>query len=162
MKKLIYILSILLIISLSLNIHYYNKGRSSDYNLEKEYVTVQKRDTIVEYKYRTDTIYNTKTNTEYKYLTINDTVYIENKPEIYKDSTEDYDITINAVKLNNYQLNIHKRDSIQYENKIIRETIVKKEKQNPFGISLFLGPAYDLYNKQMGVSVGIGLTFRIK
>ena len=49
MKKLIYILSILLIISLSLNIHYYNKGCSSGYNLEKEYITVQKRDTIVEY-----------------------------------------------------------------------------------------------------------------
>ena len=87
MKKLIYILSILLIISLSLNIYYYNKGCSSGYKLEKEYVTVQKRDTIVEYKYRTDTIYNTKTKTEYKYITINDTVYIENKPEIYKDST---------------------------------------------------------------------------
>ena len=162
MKKLIYILSILLIISLSLNIYYYNKGRSSDYNLEKEYITVQKRDTIVEYKYKTDTIYNTKTNTEYKYLTKNDTVYIENKPEIYKDSTDNYDITIQSVKMDWYKLNIHKRDSIQYENKIIRETIVKKEKQNPFGVSLFLGPGYDLYNKQMGVSVGIGLTFRIK
>ena len=162
MKKLVYILSILLIISLSLNIYYYNKGRSSGYKLEKEYITVQKRDTIVEYKYSTDTIYNTKTNTEYKYLTINDTAYIENKPEIYKDSTDNYDITIQSVKMDWYKLNIHKRDSIQYENKIIRETIVKKEKQNPFGISLFLGPGYDLYNKQMGVSVGIGLTFRIK
>ena len=160
MKKLIYILSILLIISLSLNIHYYNKGRSSDYKLEKEYITVQKRDTIVEYKYRTDTIYFN--DIQYKTINVRDTVWIEAKNREYKDSTEDYDITINAVKLNNYQLNIHKRDSIQYENKIIRETIVKKEKQNPFGISLFLGPGYDLYNKQMGVSVGIGLTFRIK
>lgn len=160
MKKLIYILSILLIISLSLNIYYYNKGCSSDYKLEKEYITVQKRDTIVEYKYNTDTIYFN--DIQYKTINVRDTIWIEAKNREYKDSTEDYDITINAVKLNNYQLNIHKRDSIQYENKIIRETIVKKEKQNPFGISLFLGPAYDLYNKQMGVSVGIGLTFRIK
>lgn len=160
MKKLIYILSILLIISLSLNIHYCNKGRSSDYNLEKEYVTIQKKDTIVEYKYNTDTIYFN--DIQYKTINVRDTVWIEAKNREYKDSTEDYDITINAVKLNNYQLNIHKRDSIQYENKIIRETIVKKEKQNPFGVSLFLGPAYDLYNKQMGVSIGIGVTFRIK
>lgn len=160
MKKLIYILSILLIISLSLNIYYYNKGCSSGYKLEKEYITVQKRDTIVEYKYNTDTIYFN--DIQYKTINVRDTVWIEAKNREYKDSTEDYDITINAVKLNNYQLNIHKRDSIQYENKIIRETIVKKEKQNPFGVSLFLGPAYDLYNKQMGVSVGIGLTFRIK
>lgn len=160
MKKLIYILSILLIISLSLNIHYYNKGRSSDYNLEKEYITVQKRDTIVEYKYCTDTIYNTKTNTEYKNIAINDTVYIENKPEIYKDSTDNYDITINAVKLNNYQLNIHLKDSIQYDTKIIRETVYKKH--SPFSISLFAGPSYDFINNKFGVSVGVGVSFRLK
>lgn len=160
MKKLIYILSILLIISLSLNIYYYNKGRSSGYNLGKEYVTVQKRDTIVEYKYRTDTIYNTKTNTEYKYITINDTIYIENKPEIYKDSTENYNITINAVKLNSYQLNIHLKDSIQYDTKIIRETVYKKH--SPFSISLFAGPSYDFINNKFGVSVGVGVSFRLK
>lgn len=160
MKKLIYILSILLIISLSLNIYYYNKGCSSSYNLEKEYITVQKRDTIVEYKYNTDTIYNTKTKTEYKYLTINDTVYIENKPEIFKDSTDKYDITINAVKLNNYQLNIHLKDSIQYDTKIIRETVYKKH--SPFSISLFAGPSYDFINNKFGVSVGVGVSFRLK
>ena len=160
MKKLIYILSILLIISLSLNIHQCNRKRDKEYvNTEKE-VIVEKCDTIIQTKLKTDTIYFN--DIQYKTINVRDTVWIEAKDREYKDSTEDYDITINAVKLNNYQLNIHRRDSIQYENKIIRETIVKKEKQNPFGISLFLGPAYDLYNKQMGVSVGIGLTFRIK
>ena len=160
MKKLIYILSILLIISLSLNIYYYNKGCSSGYNLEKEYVTVQKRDTIVEYKYRTDTIYNTKTNTEYKNITINDTVYIENKPEIYKDSTDNYDITIQSVKMDWYKLNIHLKDSIQYDTKIIRETVYKKH--SPFSISLFAGPSYDFINNKFGVSVGVGVSFRLK
>lgn len=160
MKKLLYILSILLIISLSLNIYYYNKGCSSGYNLEKEYITVQKRDTIVEYKYHTDTIYNTKTNTEYKYLTINDTVYIENKPEIYKDSTDNYDITIQSVKMDWYKLNIHLKDSIQYDTKIIRETVYKKH--SPFSISLFAGPSYDFINNKFGVSVGVGVSFRLK
>ena len=162
MNKTSFIISILLIISLSFNVHQCNRKRDKEYvNVEKE-VTVEKTDTIIDYIYKTDTIYNTKKDTEYKYITKNDTVYIENKPEIYKDSTDNYDITIQSVKMDWYKLNIHKRDSIQYENKIIRETIVKKEKQNPFGVSLFLGPGYDLYNKQMGVSVGIGLTFRIK
>lgn len=160
MKKLIYILSILLIISLSFNVHQCNRKRDKEYvNIEKE-VIVEKTDTIIQTKLKTDTIYFN--NIQYKTINVKDTVWIEAKNREYKDSTEDYDITINAVKLNNYQLNIHKRDSIQYENKIIRETIVKKEKQNPFGVSLFLGSGYDLYNKQMGVSVGIGLTFRIK
>lgn len=160
MKKLLYILSILLIISLSLNIYYYNKGCSSGYNLEKEYITVQKRDTIVEYKYNTDTIYNTKTKTEYKNITINDTVYIENKPEIYKDSTDNYDITIQSVKMDWYKLNIHLKDSIQYDTKIIRETVYKKH--SPFSISLFAGPSYDFINNKFGVSVGVGVSFRLK
>lgn len=160
MKKLIYILSIILIISLALNVYQCNRKKDKEYvNVEKE-VIVEKCDTIIQTKLKTDTIYFN--DIQYKTINVRDTVWIEAKNREYKDSTEDYDITINAVKLNNYQLNIHKRDSIQYENKIIRETIVKKEKQNPFGISLFLGPGYDLYNKQMGVSVGIGLTFRIK
>ena len=158
MKKLIYILSIILIISLALNVYQCNRKKDVA-EIEKE-VIVEKCDTIFQTKLKTDTIYFN--NIQYKTINVKDTVWIEAKNREYKDSTEDYDITINAVKLNNYQLNIHKRDSIQYENKIIRETIVKKEKQNPFGVSLFLGPAYDLYNKQMGVSVGIGLTFRIK
>ena len=158
MKKLIYILSIILIISLALNVYQCNRKKDVA-EIEKE-VIVEKCDTIIQTKLKTDTIYFN--DIQYKTINVKDTVWIEAKNREYKDSTEDYDITINAVKLNNYQLNIHKRDSIQYENKIIRETIVKKEKQNPFGISLFLGPAYDLYNKQMGVSIGIGLTFRIK
>lgn len=158
MKKLIYILSIILIISLGLNVYQCNRKQDA-VEIEKE-VIVEKCDTIIQTKLKTDTIYFN--NIQYKTINVRDTVWIEAKNREYKDSTEDYDITINAVKLNNYQLNIHKRDSIQYENKIIRETIVKKEKQNPFGVSLFLGPGYDLYNKQMGVSVGIGLTFRIK
>ena len=158
MKKLIYILSIILIISLALNVYQCNRKKDVA-EIEKE-VIVEKCDTIIQTKLKTDTIYFN--DIQYKTINVRDTVWIEAKNREYKDSTEDYDITINAVKLNNYQLNIHKRDSIQYENKIIKETIVKKEKQNPFGVSLFLGPAYDLYNKQMGVSVGIGLTFRIK
>ena len=157
MKKLIYILSILLIISLSLNIHYYNKGRSSDYNLEKEYITVQKRDTIVEYKYRTDTIYNTKTNTEYKYLTINDTVYIENKPEIYKDSTDNYDITIQSVKMDWYKLNIHHRDTITYTKEIIKNVYNKKKQHFNHGITLGVG--YGVWNQKPDLFIGYSVMY---
>ena len=157
MKKLIYILSILLIISLSLNIHYYNKGRSSDYKLEKEYITVQKRDTIVEYKYRTDTIYNTKTNTEYKYLTINDTVYIENKPEIYKDSTDNYDITIQSVKMDWYKLNIHHRDTITFAKEIIKNVYNKKKQHFNHGITLGVG--YGVWNQKPDLFIGYSVMY---
>lgn len=158
MKKLIYILSILLIISLSLNIHYCNKGCSSDYNLEKEYITVQKRDTIVEYKYRTDTIYNTKTNTEYKYITINDTVYIENKPEIYKDSTDNYDITIQSVKMDWYKLNIHHRDTITYTKEIIKN-VYTKPKQRHFNHGITLGVGYGVWNQKPDLFIGYSVMY---
>ena len=158
MKKLIYILSILLIISLSLNIYYYNKGRSSGYKLEKEYITVQKRDTIVEYKYSTDTIYNTKTNTEYKYITINDTVYIENKPEIYKDSTDNYDITIQSVKMDWYKLNIHHRDTITYTKEIIKNVYTKPKKQHlNHGISFGVG--YGVWNQKPDLFIGYSVMY---
>ena len=157
MKKLIYILSILLIISLSLNIHYYNKGRSSDYKLEKEYVTVQKRDTIVEYKYRTDTIYNTKTNTEYKYITINDTAYIESKPEIYKDSTDNYDITIQSVKMDWYKLNIHHRDTITFTKEIIKNVYNKKKQHFNHGITLGVG--YGVWNQKPDLFIGYSVMY---
>ena len=157
MKKLIYILSILLIISLSLNIYYYNKGRSSDYKLEKEYITVQKRDTIVEYKYKTDTIYNTKTNTEYKYITKNDTVYIENKPEIYKDSTDNYDITIQSVKMDWYKLNIHHRDTITYTKEIIKNIYNKKKQHFNHGITLGVG--YGVCNQKPDLFIGYSVMY---
>ena len=157
MKKLIYILSILLIISLSLNIYYYNKGRSSDYKLEKEYITVQKRDTIVEYKYSTDTIYNTKTNTEYKYLTINDTAYIESKPEIYKDSTDNYDITIQSVKMDWYKLNIHHRDTITNTKEIIKNVYNKKKQHLNHGITLGVG--YGVWNQKPDLFIGYSVMY---
>ena len=157
MKKLLYILSILLIISLSLNIYYYNKGCSSNYKLEKEYITVQKRDTIVEYKYSTDTIYNTKTNTEYKYLTINDTAYIESKPEIYKDSTDNYDITIQSVKMDWYKLNIHHRDTITYTKEII-ENVYNKKKQH-FNHGITLGVGYGVWNQKPDLFIGYSVMY---
>ena len=157
MKKLIYILSILLIISLSINIHYYNKGCSSSYKLEKEYVTVQKRDTIVEYRYNTDTIYNTKTNTEYKYVTKNDTVYIENKPEIYKDSTDNYDITIQSVKMDWYKLNIHHTDTITYTKEIIKNVYNKKKQHFNHGITLGVG--YGVWNQKPDLFIGYSVMY---
>lgn len=156
MKKLLYILSILLIISLSLNIYYYNKGRSSSYNLEKEYITVQKRDTIVEYKYRTDTIYFN--DIQYKTINVRDTVWIEAKNREYKDSTEDYDITINAVKLNNYQLNIHKRDSITYTKEIIKNVYTKPKKQH-FNHGITLGVGYGVFNQKSDLFIGYSVMY---
>ena len=157
MNKTSFIISILLIISLSFNVHQCNRKRDKEYvNNEKE-VIVEKTDTIIDYMYKTDTIYNTKTNTEYKYLTINDTIYIENKPEIYNDSTENYDITINAVKLNSYQLNIHHTDTITYTNEIIKNVYIKKKQHFNHGITLGVG--YGVWNKRPDLFIGYSVMY---
>ena len=158
MNKTSFIISILLIISLSFNIHQCNRKRDKEYvNVEKE-VTVEKTDTIVEYKYKTDTIYNTKTNTEYKYITINDTAYIENKPEIYKDSTDNYDITIQSVKMDWYKLNIHKRDTITYTKEIIKNVYTKPKKQH-LNHGITLGVGYGLWNQKPDLFIGYSVMY---
>ena len=158
MNKTSFIISILLIISLSFNIHQCNRKRDKEYvNVEKE-VTVEKTDTIVEYKYKTDTIYNTKTNTEYKYITINDTAYIENKPEIYKDSTDNYDITIQSVKMDWYKLNIHHSDTITYTTEIIKNVYTKPKKQHlNHGISFGVG--FGVWNQKPDLFIGYSVMY---
>ena len=158
MNKTSFIISILLIISLSFNVHQCNRKRDKEYvNTEKE-VIVEKTDTIVEYKYKTDTIYNTKTNTEYKYITKNDTAYIENKPEIYKDSTDNYDITIQSVKMDWYKLNIHHRDTITYTKEIIKNVYNKPKKQH-FNHGITLGVGYGVWNQKPDLFIGYSVMY---
>lgn len=158
MNKTSFIISILLIISLSFNVHQCNRKRDKEYvNVEKE-VTVEKTDTIIDYIYKADTIYNTKTNTEYKYITINDTAYIESKPEIYKDSTDNYDITIQSVKMDWYKLNIHHRDSITYTKEIIKNVYTKPKKQH-LNHGITLGVGYGVWNQKPDLFIGYSVMY---
>lgn len=157
MNKTSFIISILLIISLSFNVHQCNRKKDKEYvNNEKE-VIVEKTDTIVNFKYITDTIYNSKKDTEYKYITVNDTIYVENKPEIFKDSTDKYDITINAIKLNNYQLNIHHTDTIFYEKEIIKNVYNKRKQHFNHGITI--GAGWGIWNKKPDLFIGYSVMY---
>lgn len=157
MNKTSFIISILLIISLSFNVHQCNRKRDKEYvNNEKE-VIVEKTDTIIDYMYKTDTIYNTKTNTEYKYITRNDTAYIENKPEIYKDSTDNYDITIQSVKMDWYKLNIHHRDTITYTKEIIKNVYNKKKQHFNHGITI--GAGWGIWNQKPDLFIGYSVMY---
>ena len=156
MNKTSFIISILLIISLSFNVHQCNRKRDKEYiNNEKE-VIVEKTDTIIQTKLKTDTIYFN--DIQYKTINVRDTVWIEAKNREYKDSTEDYDITINAVKLNNYQLNIHKRDSITYTKEIIKNVYTKPKKQH-FNHGITLGVGYGVWNQKPDLFIGYSVMY---
>lgn len=158
MNKTSFIISILLIISLSFNVHQCNRKKDKQYvNVEKE-VIVEKTDTIVNFKYITDTIYNNKKDTEYKYITVNDTTYIESKPEIFKDSTDNYDITIQSVKMDWYKLNIHKTDTITYTKEIIKNVYTKPKKQH-FNHGITLGVGYGVWNQKPDLFIGYSVMY---
>ena len=155
MNKTSFIISILLIISLSFNVHQCNRKKDKEYvNIEKE-VIVEKTDTIIQTKLKTDTIYFN--DIQYKTINVRDTVWIEAKNREYKDSTEDYDITINAVKLNNYQLNIHKRDTITYTKEIIKNVYNKKKQHFNHGITLGVG--YGVWNQKPDLFIGYSVMY---
>ena len=154
MKKIIYILSIILIISLALNVYQCNRKKDVA-EIEKE-VIVEKCDTIIQTKLKTDTIYFN--DIQYKTINVRDTVWIEAKNREYKDSTEDYDITINAVKLNNYQLNIHKRDTITYTKEIIKNVYTKPKKQH-LNHGITLGVGYGVWNQKPDLFIGYSVMY---
>ena len=155
MNKTSFIISILLIISLSFNVHQCNRKRDKEYvNIEKE-VTVEKTDTIIQTKLKTDTIYFN--DIQYKTINVRDTVWIENKPEIYKDSTDNYDITIQSVKMDWYKLNIHHRDTITYTKEIIKNVYNKKKQHFNHGITLGVG--YGVWNQKPDLFIGYSVMY---
>lgn len=159
MEKLRFILNIILFISIILNVvficNYNNKNTIVEYR-EKQII---KRDTVINYKYSTDTIFITKEKIKYDTIVVDNIVYIKDIPQTYEIDSTDYNLKINATKLYWYQLDIHHQETIPVYDKV--ETIVKNKKQSPFGVSLFLGPTYDIYHRQFGVSVGVGFTVRL-
>ncbi len=146
---------ILLILSIILNIHLYCNPRIK-VEKEKEIVT----DTIIEWRYSTDTIYLDKVNTkyEYKYITINDTVYIENKPQHYTDTTSNYTFEAQAVKLDWYKLDVHKTDTVT-QTKI--EYVYNKgnKRKIHFNHGIQFGVGYGLINNKPDVFIGYGFQF---
>lgn len=130
------------------------------------------KETETEILTRIDTVVRVDTfeywRTEFKDIYIYDTievvkekekvVYIKDEPKLYTDSTDKYQIKINAVKLYDYNLTLFDNDTVVYS----KETIVKKEKWKPeFYWSIGIGVHYGLvYRKfDVGPYVGFGLKF---
>ena len=141
-------------ISLMLNVYLLT---SKDKIIEKEIVEyVERKDTVVSIKKEYDTVYVNKP--EYITKVINDTIYILDKPNEYRFNNSDYDLYVNAVKLNNYKLDIHAKDTITlYETKYIEKT-VKENKKFQHGISVGLG--YGVINKKPDLFLGYSVIYK--
>ena len=139
-------------ISLMLNVYLLTR---EDKTIEKEVVEyVEKKDTVVTIKKQYDTVFVSKT--EYVPKIINDTVYIRDISNEYRFNNSDYDLYVNAVKLNNYKLDIHAKDTITlYETKYIEKT-VKENKRPLITHGIQAGVGYGIINRRPDVFVGYG------
>ena len=154
--KGIIILILLLIASIGLNIYQWNRPE------KEKTVEIIKTDTVLAIRKEFDTVFinNTKYKDVYKYDTIhhNQLVYIRDTVHNYEFRESDYTLGINAVRLDNYKLDIHTKDTVTVTNTV---TTIVKEKRKPLGFGVFAGPSYDPVNKSFGLSVGCGLTFSL-
>ena len=157
MRTLAWILGIILALSLVSNIALIAE-RERDNTPKVEYI--HKTDTIIHWKYDTDTVYMTNTKIKYKTKVINDTVWIKDEPITTRDSNEVYTLDINAVKLNWYNLSIHKTDTVYNTSYVFKYPEEEKRKlrlRYGFGI----GVGYGFINRKPDIYAGfnIGLDF---
>lgn len=155
MRTLAWILGIILALSLVSNIALIAE-RERDNTPKVEYVQI--RDTVIQWQYDTDTIYiKGKVKIKYETKVINDTVWIKDEPVTTTDSTSNYVIDINAVKLNWYHLRMMRNDTIT-----INTTTVKtiSSPRSGFYYGLGVGAGYGLINRKPDIFLGGMIGYR--
>lgn len=158
MRTLAWTLGIMLALSLVSNIALIAE-RKRDNTPKRVVEYIHKRDTVIKWKYDTDTVYMTNTRIKYETKVINDTVWIKDEPVTTTDSTSNYIININAVKLNWYRLKMMKNDTIT-----INTTTVKtiNSPKSGFYYGLGVGMGYGFINGKPDIFVGLTIGYRFK
>ena len=77
----------------------------------------------------------------------------------YIPSEKEYDLNINAVKLDNYKLDIHAKDTVKYVETVYQT--INKPKKNHFTLGLSVGYGYGIKSKDIQPFVGITATYNI-
>ena len=130
---------------------------------------VVKKDTVLTFKKDFDTVYisQTKYNDIYHYDTIHvkdkitnvEKVYISDTIKNYSFNEKDYDLSINAVKLDNYKLDIHTKDTVKYTETVYQT--IYKPKKNLITIGLNAGYGYTFKSKKLEPFIGLGINFNL-
>lgn len=151
------IVSILLILSVILNVR-----QCSIINEIPKYEkidTVLRIDTFIYHKIDYDTVFNNDTIHSTDTIVRDSVVYIRDVPFTYKYNTSDYDLEINAVKLNWYKLDYHRKDTFTLT--VPQYVYIEKEKKRfQFTHGLQFGLGYGLFNHKPDLYVGYG--FQLK
>lgn len=155
-KIVIVALSLLLMIT-TISLILSHSGKTST---EKVVEYIHTRDTVIKWKYDTDTIYiKGKDKIKYETKVINDTVWIKDEPVTTTDSTSNYIININAVKLNWYRLRMMKNDTITINTTTIKTINAPK---SGFYYGIGVGAGYGIFTRKPDIFVGFTIGYRFK
>lgn len=154
--KIIFVTLSLLLMITTISLILSHSGKTSP---ERVVEYIHTRDTVIKWKYDTDTVYVNNTRIKYETKVINDTVWIKDEPVTTTDSTSNYIIDINAVKLNWYRLKMMKNDTIT-----INTTTVKtiNSPKSGFYYGLGVGAGYGVFTRKPDIFVGFTLGYRFK
>lgn len=133
-------------------------------NVTKEVkVEVIKKDTVTDVIRDYDTVYVEKT--KYKDRYHYDTVMVENKVYVrdtimnYAFNEKDYDLSVYAVRLDKYKLDIHAKDTVTYVKTEIKTVV--KPKKNLIGLGVIGGYGYGFNSKSVEPFIGVGVTLNL-
>ena len=158
----ILILTASLILSLCLNFYLYFLRPPMEKEIRTEIV---KKDTIVDYIKDFDTVYVQRDKYHYETIHLFDTitnkekVFIQDTLHNYAFNEKDYDLDIEAVRLDKYKLDIHSRDTITVT-EVVNQTIYKPKK-NKIAIGLQGGYGYGFKSKELTPYIGIGININL-
>lgn len=155
-KIIIVSLSLLLMIT-TISLILSHSGKTSP---ERVVEYIHTRDTVIQWKYDTDTIYMTNTRIKYETKVINDTVWIKDEPVTTTDSTSNYIIDINAVKLNWYRLRMMKNDTITINTTTVKT--INSPNKGGFYYGLGVGAGYGVFTRKPDIFVGFTIGYRFK
>lgn len=123
-------------------------------------VTIVRYDTVREQKIVNQVKYKYDTIVRYDTITQKEIVYIKDEPQHYIDSTSNYRIDINAVKLYDYDLQLYNKNTI---NNITKVDEIKKSKGfGSFcgvGVEIGAGGFYNPFDKSLGLGPYVGVGF---
>ena len=124
---------------------------------------IVKKDTVVTFKKDFDTVFVSQTKYKdihhYDTIHVKDKVYIQDTIKNYTFNEQDYDLNINAIKLDNYKLDIHKKDTIKYTETVYQT--IYKPKKNLITIGVNVGYGYTFKSKQLEPFIGLGINFNL-
>ena len=142
-RILLLIVIVLLFVSAAGLVYCYNSTPTTD-SVAVHY------DTIVVVERDTMTIRERVKQWQYHYDTImlHDTVYLADVPQVYTDSTTDYRLAVNAVKMYDYSLDIYRADTFTRYVPQVPSGCMKQSRRGRFGQSIVVG-------LQVGYGLGV-------